>query len=129
VCDFSDTNHLLLAFRVAVFLVVGVFVGCGGSDRATVSGTLLHQDGTPLVGARVIAQTNGKGYFELGGAKEGDGIPPGDYYVTIVEDFGDENNPRPASISNKYRNPNTSGLGLSVKAGEEAVLDAKLDGR
>ena len=139
-CDFSDTNHLLLAFRVAVFLVVGVFVGCGGSDRATVSGTLLHQDGTPLVGARVIArsdatgksaygQTNGKGYFELGGAKEGDGIPPGDYYVTIVEDFGDENNPRPASISNKYRNPNTSGLGLSVKAGEEAVLDAKLDGR
>lgn len=103
-------------------------------------GTLLHKDGTPLVGARVMArsnetgksaygQTNAKGYFELGGSEQGDGIPPGDYYVTIVEDFGDADNPRKPTISNKYRNPATSGLNLSLKAGENTVLDAKLDGR
>ena len=138
--DFSENNHLPLARRAAVVLVLGAFAGCGGSDRATVSGTLLHQDGTPLVGARVIArsnetgksaygQTNGEGYFELGGVKEGDGIPAGEYYVTIVEDFGDENDPRTPTISNKYRNSATSGLSLSVKPGEKAVLDAKLHGR
>jgi hypothetical protein len=138
--DFSDISQCLIVRCVVAFLAISTLAGCGGSDRAAVSGTLLQQDGTPLVGARVIArsnetgksaygQTNGQGYFELGGESAGDGIPPGDYYVTVVEDIGDENNPRPQTISSKYRNPSTSGLTLSVKAGQKAVLDAKLDRR
>jgi len=124
--------------RLAVALCV--FAGCGGSDREKVSGTLLHEDGKPLVGARVIARSNetgksaygetdGSGYFELGGNEQGDGIPPGNYYVTVVEDLGDENNRRSPTISNKYRDPAASGLSLNVIEGEGAVLDAQLDGR
>jgi hypothetical protein len=123
-----------------MFVLLGLTAGCGGDDRASVSGTLQRRDGTPVVGARVIArshetgksaygQTNGEGYFELGVKEEGDGISPGDYYVTIVEDLGDQRNPLPRTISDKYRNPAKSGLSLSVKAGEESILDAKLDGR
>lgn len=79
-------------------------------------------------GKSAYGQTNASGYFELGGEQQGDGIPPGEYNVTIVEDLGDEDNRRPRTISSKYRNPATSGLSLTVTAGEKAVLDAKLDG-
>jgi hypothetical protein len=138
--DFSSTSHSLRAIRFAVLFALGMLTGCGGSDRAMVSGTLLYQDGAPLVGARVIArsnetgksaygQTNASGYYELGGSTQGDGIPPGEYYVVVTEDLGDENNRRPPTIHNKYRNPATSGLSLNVKAGEKVVLDAKLDRR
>jgi Carboxypeptidase regulatory-like domain len=98
----------------------------------------MRKDGTPLANARVVArsaetgksafgETDGQGRFELGGEIEGDGIPPGDYYVTIIEDTGDENQRRPATIAAKYRNADSSGLRLSVKAGESSELNATLD--
>jgi hypothetical protein len=112
--------------------------GCQGNDRAKVSGKLLRQDGTPLAGARVIATsgsagksaygtTDQQGKFELGVAQEGDGVPPGKYEVTIVEDRGDPDNRRPASIAAKYRDPATSGLTLDVQAGETAELNLTLE--
>ena len=124
--------------RIALLLSLMFSTGCGNPERATVSGTLLRKDGTPLAGARVIArsnetgkagygQTDGHGRFELGVAEESDGIPPGDYYVVIVEDRGDEHNRRPPTIAAKYRNPSTSGLALTVKAGENAELNATLE--
>jgi hypothetical protein len=138
--DSTDVDRPLHIYRYGMLFLLAVFTGCGGADKAAVSGTLLHQDGTPVIGARVLArsnetgksaygQTNASGYYELGGSEPGDGIPPGEYYVTIVEDLGDEDNRRPPTISNKYRNPATSGLSLTVMAGEHVVLDAKLDGR
>jgi hypothetical protein len=114
-------------------------VGCGGaSDRAYVTGTILHRDGSPMVGATVAAngdetgrsargQTNGDGRYELGTAKIGDGIPAGNYHVSIVEDLGDRDHRNPPTLAGKYRNPATSGLELSVKSGEHKVFDAKLD--
>jgi hypothetical protein len=119
-------------------LVVGLSAGCGGSDRATVTGKLMRQDGSALAGARVIATssesgksaygaTDEQGRFELGVAEQGDGIPPGDYQVVIVEDRGDPDNRRMASIAAKYQGAATSGLRLIVAAGEKAELNATLD--
>jgi hypothetical protein len=137
--DSADNCYLTIQICLVLIFLLGLIAGCGGADRASVSGTLQRSDGTPLVGARVIArssetgkyaygQTNGDGHFELGVEEEGDGISPGEYYVTIVEDLGDTSNPLPRTISRKYRDPATSGLSLSVNSGEESVLDAKLDG-
>ncbi len=119
-------------------LVLSFVIGCGSSDRGYVVGTIVHRDGTPLVGARVIArsatsgksangQTDGEGKFELGTNQTGDGVAPGDYYVVVLEDRGIENNRLPPTISDKYGGGSTSGLKFSVNAGEKAKLDWKLD--
>jgi hypothetical protein len=105
---------------------------------AKVAGTVLRQDGTPLVGARVIArseetgksangQTDADGHFELGKEIAGEGIAPGNYYVIVLEERGDEINPRPATIAAKYSKPATSGLKFGVQAGEKKTFDMKLD--
>jgi len=126
--------HLLLW----VTCVLITASGCGGSDRAKVTGTVRHQDGTPLVGALVIARSNttgssangdtdGNGHFVLRTDQERDGIPPGDYYVIIVEGRRELDSPQPQTISAKYRSPSSSGLRFSVKPGEETVFDVTLD--
>src|SRR4051812_48757359 len=104
----------LLLFHVA-------FVGCKHSEKGFVTGTLLHKDGKPLAGARVIARptNSGKaaygtadanGYFELGGEQKGDGIAPGEYQLSITEDPGvDSDHRSPPTIAPKYNNATSSG--------------------
>lgn len=122
-----------LAFAIAVS------VGCNRSDRCSVSGTLLHADGTPLVGARVIARsgdgkyaygmTDSVGLFKLGIDKPGDGVPPGEYQLSISEDRGDADNRRRPTIAEKYENAKTSGLSINAEAGGSENREFKLDSR
>jgi hypothetical protein len=123
----------------AGLLSVCIFAGCSGhADRGHVSGTLQKHDGGPLKRATVIAtasdtgksahgMTDDAGHFELGIAQSGDGVPAGNYNVRIVEDRGDQDNRRPATIASKYGDPATSGIKLTVNAGESKELDLKLD--
>jgi hypothetical protein len=124
--------------RLALFFLIVLSTGCSDADRATVTGTLVRNDGTPLVGARVVArsnatgkssyaQTDAQGRFELGGEQEGDGIPPGEYYVLVVEDRGEGANRRPPTIGLKYRDPEVSGLGFKAEPGGKTELNLKLD--
>jgi hypothetical protein len=117
---------------------VTALAGCSGSDRGGVVGTVTLSDGAPLVGARVTARsdltgkwatgiTDDTGRFELGTVESGDGIPPGEYYVKINEDRGSWDNPRPRTIAAKYEDPKQSGLKVAVEAGQQAVLDVKLE--
>ena len=112
--------------------------GCGKADVGKVTGTVNRIDGTPVIGARVIGrsgetgksangQTDAKGSYELGTGEVGDGVAPGNYYVIVLEDRGDEINPRPATIAPKYSKPATSGLKFSVQAGEKKAFDMTLD--
>ncbi|HEY3394725.1 MAG TPA: hypothetical protein VGK58_18615, partial [Lacipirellulaceae bacterium] len=64
---------------------------------------------------------------ELGVGENGDGIPPGNYDVIIVENRGDPDNRRPPSIAAKYGDVRISGLQLSVEAGETENLRITLD--
>jgi hypothetical protein len=119
-------------------IVVATVAGCGGSEQAAVSGTLLRPGGAPLVGARVVATsketgksvygtTDDAGRFELGVVENGDGIPPGNYDVIIIENRGDPDNRRPPAIAAKYGDARTSGLQLSAQAGETEQLNITLD--
>jgi hypothetical protein len=112
--------------------------GCGGSDRSPVEGQLLHSDGSPLVAARVTArsektgkwataETDAEGRFSLGTTAAGEGLPPGEYYVIVVEYRGSMDNPAPATIHPKYAEPGSSGLSVKVAPGQTAELVAKLD--
>ena len=113
-------------------------VGCSKSNVASVGGKVLRKDETPVSGVRVIArsdetgktvngQTDASGRYELGTEKAGDGVPPGDYYVIVVEDLGEERARRAPTIATKYAKPSTSGLKFTVRAGEKTVFDMSLD--
>ncbi len=121
-----------------VACLAAAVVGCSRSDRAKVSGTLIRQDGSPLVGARVIAsspdlgktaqgQSDNDGKFKLGVSEEADGVPPGSYAIAILESRGDSETRPPATIAKKYQSPSTSGLNLTVEAGESKQLELTLD--
>lgn len=125
-------------FITVAILSFPLAIGCGKSDVGKVSGTISRKDGTPVVGARVIGrsdetgksangQTNAEGHYEFGILSVGDGIAPGSYNVMVVEDRGDEINPRPATIASKYSKLATSGLKFSVQAGEKKIFDITLD--
>ena len=110
--------------------------GCEGTNRESVTGTFKHPDGTPVVGARVTARcsttgvsasgtTDANGQFTLGTTSVGEGVPPGEYYLLVVEP--DANFKNPGSISPKYGRSNASGLSVTVQPGEPAVIEATLD--
>ncbi len=112
--------------------------GCGSSDRAHVSGTVVRHDGSPLVGAKLIAtskesgqsataSTDASGRFDFGTSEPGDGIPPGNYNVVVVEDLGDMDNRRAPTIAAKYRDPVKSEVSFSASAGEAKELNLTLE--
>ena len=125
--------HAGAAFGVLLFAL-----GCGGGDRAEVSGKVTRADGSPLVGARVIARsdatgksasgiTDDDGSYVLSTVEPGDGVPVGDYKASIIEFRGTGDNMRPGSISLKYGNPDESGLAFAISGGEEKVFDVVVD--
>ncbi len=122
----------------AAFGALLMAIGCGSADRAEVSGKVTRADGSPLVGARVIARadatgksanglTDSDGSYVLSMIEPGDGVPAGEYKASIIEYRGSGDNMRPASISSKYANPDESGLAFAVSGGEEKVFDVVVD--
>jgi hypothetical protein len=125
---------------VVLVAITTAFVGCGHSDNGTVTGTVLTKDGKPLANARVIARssesgkaaygtTNMSGEFKLGLKQEGDGLPAGEYQLSVFEDRGDSDNKRPPQIAPKYSNAATSGLSVKIEDGKSERLELKLDPR
>lgn len=122
----------------AAFGALLLALGCGGGDRGAVSGKVTRPDGSPLVGARVIARadatgksangiTDNDGQYVLSTVEPGDGVLAGDYKASIIEYRGMGDNMRPASISLKYGNPDESGLAFVLSGGEEKVFDVVVD--
>ena len=116
---------------ILVVLVVAV-PGCG-SRRATVTGRVAYEDGTPVEAGSVIgeATVGGKlvavqgtirkdGSFAWGGDREGDGALPGTYKVIVVpvslSEYEVEHGQTPA-VDGKYAKYETSGLSFEVKDG------------
>ncbi len=75
--------------------LVATLAGCSGSNMLPVEGTVTL-DGEPLEGAAIsfvpaeggrpcTGQTDADGHFTLASYVAGDGVPPGEYKVTIVK--------------------------------------------
>lgn len=117
-----------------------VVFGCGSNNHGQVTGKIIRQDGSPLVHARIIARsdatgksaydtTDADGTYHLSTVQPGDGIPAGDYNIVIIEDTGDFENRKPATITAKYADPAKSGLKLRVGAGEDKELNITVDSK
>jgi hypothetical protein len=131
------------AFRVMAYCCIAalgsISSGCSQSGRAEVNGRVLLKDGTPLVGARVMATPTGAGKTAYGSTDDagkyilsvgeiGEGLPPGDYLIAVLEMSnrreGQKNSPK---IANRYLDSNTSGLSFTVDGGQIKALDLTLD--
>lgn len=105
----------LATHLVSIGVVLGSLVGCGDKGLVRLTGTVTL-DGEPLEAATVtFMRTDGKGRpasgltsadgaFELTSFRSGDGLPPGEYRVTISKvvdgaDFRTSSN----SIEEKHR--------------------------
>ena len=122
---------------VAVFLLFAA-TGCGSTDRIEIGGRVTRKNGEPLAGARVSFRseatgktargfTDADGRYVLGTAQVGEGIQPGEYLVTVSENRGDLENPRPITINPRYFSSTTSGLKFKVEPGGENTYDIVVD--
>jgi hypothetical protein len=129
----SSRNSLMQFYALLAAMASAVMLGCGHSSGSSVGGKLLHKDGAPVAGARVLLRhtESGKSVYENtdsnGSFNFRNGVESGNYAVGIVEDRGDLERPSPPTISPKYRDPSTSGLAIEVKPSESNELNMKLD--
>lgn len=83
------------ALLLSMFVCLGVTLGCSGNAMLPVEGTITL-DGKPLDGAAISfvpaeggrpcsGQTDAQGHFTLASYVAGDGVPPGEYKVTVVK--------------------------------------------
>jgi hypothetical protein len=113
-------------------VLVATAPGCG-SARATVTGKVRYEDGSPVESGSVIgeATVNGKlvavqgtihkdGSFTWGGDREGDGALPGSYKVIVVPVSLSEyqlSQGQTSAVDGKYTRYESSGLSFEVKEG------------
>jgi Carboxypeptidase regulatory-like domain len=135
ITDGGTPRPLRLIWLVALLAAAA---GCGSSDRIGVTGRVTHRDGSPLVGARVTFRspqtgktasgfTDQDGNYELGTTTPGEGIPPGGYYVTVLEDRGPIENRKPPTVNEKYTLPDLSGLLFKVEPAGARTFDIVVD--
>lgn len=112
--------------------------GCGRSDGVQVEGKLVRKDGTPLSSARVVlrsrqggktiyGRTDDAGQFQVKAPTGETATAPVEYEIMIVEDSGDPDRPRPATIAAKYLDGSKSGLKVTVQPGQRTEFNAQLD--
>lgn len=137
--SFLNTGVFKVTMRIIVchfslVLMLALIVGCG--KNCAVSGKVTFSDGTPLTVGRVVFETptfqaTGKiqsdGTYKMGSSKPGDGVPKGDYRISIQEvmkptkEFTGEGKPpklvfpKTPPIDSKYFSANSSGLTCEVK--------------
>jgi hypothetical protein len=126
-------------------ILLGLFVtvagaGCGGKKLYPVKGRVVYKDGSsvkllagglvlfhpadpdmPQVGARGKIQEDGS--FEVTTPKEGEGILPGRYLVTVTPPAfypKSPDEPRPSLLDERFLRSDTSGLTLEVNQPIEA---------
>ncbi len=125
-----------------VVILAIVALGCGDANRVNVKGTVtFSDDGSPLTRG-IVCFDNDKlmargmlkpdGSYAIGVEKDGRGIPPGAYKVSIF--FAQEEIPGGAPysprykqlIDEKYASRDTSGLGIVVDP-STTHFDIKVD--
>ena len=121
---------------VSLCFFVGLFVGCGPKSKvAHVNGTVLLDDKPIAAGAVVTMPASGRGAkgriengkFELGTFGSNDGALLGIHKVAVIANAppkgaGPEAAPGKLLVPERYTNPETSGLTIEVKPGDNSPV-------
>ena len=110
----------------AIVLSFAIVAGCGGEFIPT-GGKVTFDDGTPVPSGGVVFETDGfmadgriqpDGTYTLSSLKPGDGLPAGNYKVSISAMEYDEHERQTVLVDPKYSSPATSGLTAEVSKGQ-----------
>ena len=131
------------AISLFIVLYLAAMTGCGGSGGEEVTGSLVYE-GKPVANANVVlvpasgpsatATTDAEGKFSGFSTTEGEGVPPGEYTVTVIpaqdgsveEEVIDYGAPPPPPFPPKYLDSSQSDLRVVVKKGEENTFNLEL---
>lgn len=115
-----------------VFCLFSVFSGCGGQGFVPAGGKVTFEDGSPLTTGGISFSTDtfmadgtiqSDGTYTLSSLKPGDGLPPGNYTVTIDASDVDANEKTTYLIDPMYADPEKTPLKAEVKKGEKNRID------
>jgi len=127
---------------ISLCFTIGLTIGCGSDgNKMKISGTVtFSDDGSPLTTGTVMMTSstkyvrgdlNDKGEYSLGELKDGDGVPLGEYRVSICGAYEatlpDPPYSTPSYIHAKYESPDRSGLKFEVKKDGPKTFDIKVD--
>jgi hypothetical protein len=73
-----------------------------------------------------MGYTDNSGRYELGTTQPGEGILPGEYEVSVVEDRGPDTHLGPRTIHAGYESPQTSKLKFTVGPSGNSTYDMEL---
>ena len=138
---FSFYQHILIMQRIFYALTLfSVFFAIGCGNAVVIKGTAKMADGTTVTNGTVLfvsdsaqysanIQTNGT--FSPGVDKDGEGIPPGVYQISVVGVSREETRPgesypiQISLIASKYGDHRTSGISLDTS--KEKTLNLELE--
>jgi hypothetical protein len=135
---YANTGLSARVGACAVAAIVTLAAGCGGEPRGHVRGRVVRSDGTPVAAAVIMAraentgksasaETDADGRYALGVAQMGDGLPPGDYTLIVMEERMGLDGGGNRTIPARYRDYAQSGLTFTVADGETKTFDVKLE--
>ena len=113
----------------ALLIVLVALSGCG-SGGVKSGGAVKFEDGAPLTEGIIYfvdtqsefsGRIKGDGSYVIGGIREGDGLPPGQYQVYVT--FPAILDPKDWPIDEKFTAPATSGWQAEVKPGGKNQFD------
>lgn len=105
-------------------LVAIILTGCD-SGKKQISGKVTFSDGKPVTSGKIIFSTetfqangtiNPDGSYQMGSIGEKDGVPPGEYKVSVTGVGRLVGMTMLSLCDEKYMNPQTSGLTVTVPA-------------
>jgi hypothetical protein len=133
-----------MKFRTTLFYILfGILIGAGCSDKIKISGTVTFSDGEPVNFGSVCFNSNNKtyygyldknGHYSPGELKDGDGVPHGNYNVwlsgtvlskEILNKEGEStgNSKETFRVAEKYTLLETTDLKFEVKRGGSKTFD------
>ena len=125
----------MMKYYLFIILFVCMVAGCGNGQVPLKGKVVFSDDGSPVSLGKVVLSTatfqsrgdlNDKGEFLMESLRPGDGLPPGNYKVSIVGaiDYGMSGGY--SLIDPKWSNPETSGMTIDVDK-KTKFLEIKVD--
>jgi hypothetical protein len=114
-----------------LLFILSVVTGCG-NGHVSCSGTVKYSTGEPVPEGMIFFSTPQLNYtgtitngtFEVGGLKEKDGLPLGQYNIPFMGSQTVEGTDQSIPLfDSKYNNPETSGITVEVKGGTNNQFD------
>lgn len=115
-----------------LILTFGAVIGCGGKGLVPVGGKITYDDGSPVTSGGVAFQTatymaDGQiqpdGTYTLSSIKPGDGLPPGNYKVTIGSSETGPNESTIYLVDPKFGDREKTPLSVEVTKGGKNQFD------